>query len=326
MAVKIRSKQGATHYENLKVSEKAPLEVIKASYRALSMRWHPDKNPDDPHAVHMMRTLNEAYEVLSDPLKRQEYDTRLAPPRPAASPTSNTRQTAPAWKPRKKRTFSFAMVVRHIQRWNPRWILAGTAVIFAALGAVLLGPVVSRYLAGRAQAIASAPVLESKVAENTAPSETLPPPPAFDLRFTNPLNGQHWPKHASYLPGFEKLATDGYSSVTVDNSRNTSDVFLKLVSAETHHPSRVVRVCYIPARATFTFYRVTPGRYEMRYQEVEDGKCLKTETFVLSQTKRPEGVECTQLRVPLYGLPGRSVSLLQSDEREFIAATPIASR
>ncbi|HSI10576.1 MAG TPA: hypothetical protein VK961_00970 [Chthoniobacter sp.] len=130
----------------------------------------------------------------------------------------------------------------------------------------------------------------------------------------------------SYLAGFEKLARDGYSSVTVDNSKNTSDVFLKLVSAEYGSHSKVVRVCFIPRRASFTLERITPGRYELRYQEVEDGTCLKTETFELSEKKRLQGVECTQLQVPLYGLTGRSLELLRSDEHEFLAVEPIATR
>jgi hypothetical protein len=324
MPVKIRSTREATHYENLKVSEKAPFEVIKAAYRVLSMQWHPDKNPGDVRAARMMRLLNEAYEVLSDPPRRQEYDATLVRSHQASTASSSTPPRASAWKSRKSRTFSFAMVVRNIRRWNPRWLFAGAAVVLVAFSVVLLGPAGRRYLAKRAEANTSTST--SVTAEQPVAPEALPQRPAIDLRVTNPLDGHPWPKRAAYLPGFEKLATDGYSSVTVDNSKNTSDVFLKLVSAEYRQPSKVVRVCFIPARATFTFYRVTPGRYEMRYQEVEDGACLKTETFVLSQTKRLQGFECTQLRVPLYGLPGRSVNLLQSDEREFIAAAPTASR
>jgi hypothetical protein len=326
MPVRIRPNRSSTHYENLKVSEKAPVEVIKAAYRVLSMRWHPDKNPGDPQAVRMMRVLNEAYEVLSDPVRRQEYDASLPSSRPASITSARNPSPASAWSPKKSRPAFFSIVVRNMRRWDLRWLLAGAALIVAGFGVFQLTTTVHHYLAKKAELAAAAPSQVSAVDENAVSPEALSQHPTLDLRFSNPLNGQPWPKRASYLPGFEKLATDGYSSVTVDNSKNTSDVFLKLVSAENRQASKVMRVCFIPARSAFTFYRVTPGRYELLYQEVEDGACLKTETFVLSQTKRSQGGECTRLNVPLYGLPGRSVNLLQSNEREFIAAAPAASR
>lgn len=66
-----------SHYENLKVSRDAPMEVIRAAYKALSMLWHPDRN-SDPCAPEIMKTINVAYEVLSTPLVRRQYDEWLA--------------------------------------------------------------------------------------------------------------------------------------------------------------------------------------------------------------------------------------------------------
>lgn len=66
-----------SHYENLKVSRDAPMEVIKAAYKALSMLWHPDRS-SDPRAPEVMRTINVAYDTLSDPVKRHEHDEWLA--------------------------------------------------------------------------------------------------------------------------------------------------------------------------------------------------------------------------------------------------------
>jgi len=51
--------------------------VIRAAYRALSMKYHPDKwSGDRAAAERVMRDLNEAYEVLSDARSRKEYDGR----------------------------------------------------------------------------------------------------------------------------------------------------------------------------------------------------------------------------------------------------------
>lgn len=63
-----------THYDTLKVSRDAPIEVIRAAYRALCLKHHPDRHPEDAGAADTMRLLNRAYEVLSDPERRREYD------------------------------------------------------------------------------------------------------------------------------------------------------------------------------------------------------------------------------------------------------------
>lgn len=67
--------QFRTHYDNLQVKETASDEVIKGAYRYLSQKWHPDKNPHNKHeAERILRIINQAYAVLSDPIKRKEHD------------------------------------------------------------------------------------------------------------------------------------------------------------------------------------------------------------------------------------------------------------
>lgn len=67
-----------THYDNLKVSRMAPQEVIRAAYKALSQKYHPDKNPGDEKAARIMAILNSAYGTLSDPQRRKEHDEWIA--------------------------------------------------------------------------------------------------------------------------------------------------------------------------------------------------------------------------------------------------------
>ena len=67
-----------THYDNLKVSRSAPTEVIRATYKVLAQKYHPDRNPGDAEANRIMKTINTSYEVLSDPIKRQEHDQWVA--------------------------------------------------------------------------------------------------------------------------------------------------------------------------------------------------------------------------------------------------------
>src|SRR5207244_10983171 len=62
------------YYEVLGVGRAATDEEIKRAYRKLAVKFHPDKNPDDPHAEEKFKELGEAYDVLMDPDKRAAYD------------------------------------------------------------------------------------------------------------------------------------------------------------------------------------------------------------------------------------------------------------
>ena len=64
------------YYEVLAVSRTAPVDEIKAAYRKAALKWHPDRNPENKtEAETKFRECTEAYAVLSDPQKRQIYDT-----------------------------------------------------------------------------------------------------------------------------------------------------------------------------------------------------------------------------------------------------------
>ena len=62
------------YYEVLGVNKDASDEEIKKSYRKLAMKYHPDRNPDNPKAEEQFKEAKEAYETLSDDQKRAAYD------------------------------------------------------------------------------------------------------------------------------------------------------------------------------------------------------------------------------------------------------------
>ncbi|MDR1546769.1 MAG: molecular chaperone DnaJ [Deltaproteobacteria bacterium] len=62
------------YYEALGVGRNADADAVKKAYRALALKYHPDRNPDDPSAEERFKEASEAYDVLSDPEKRRLYD------------------------------------------------------------------------------------------------------------------------------------------------------------------------------------------------------------------------------------------------------------
>jgi len=62
------------YYVILEVSRTAGGDEIKQAYRALAMKYHPDRNPDNPAAEDSFKEASEAYAVLSDPDRRKQYD------------------------------------------------------------------------------------------------------------------------------------------------------------------------------------------------------------------------------------------------------------
>jgi len=69
--------QSLDYYDILEVSPKASIEVIERAYRVLAKKYHPDTAPENvshSEAEEKMKKLNEAYEVLSNPILRTKYD------------------------------------------------------------------------------------------------------------------------------------------------------------------------------------------------------------------------------------------------------------
>jgi molecular chaperone DnaJ len=62
------------YYETLSVPRKASAEEVRKSYRKLARKYHPDLNPGDKSSEERFKNVQEAYDVLSDPKKRQMYD------------------------------------------------------------------------------------------------------------------------------------------------------------------------------------------------------------------------------------------------------------
>lgn len=62
------------YYQILEVTPDSGEDDIRKSYRRLAMQYHPDRNPDNPQAEEQFKEVAEAYGVLTDPVKRKQYD------------------------------------------------------------------------------------------------------------------------------------------------------------------------------------------------------------------------------------------------------------
>lgn len=290
-----------THYDNLKVTRNAPPEVIRAAYKTLSQRFHPDRNPGNPEAARIMTIINASYEVLSNPEKRRAHDQWIAEQergatdvdaaaRRSSQSTSHARTSQPAASPVRG-----LEVAGHLGSYWFLYLLGGFVFYLAFLDKP------------------SPPPPGPKPYQSTL--RAPPPEPAW-VRPDSAPNGRPWPTAAAYVRGYQRLHADGLSTVTVDNSRNDSDVFVKLVSLEGPQ-AYPVRQFYIPAYGTFTISKVDAGRYDVRYRDLGSGALSRSEAFELEEIPTQRGTQFSNITMTLYKVQDGNMQTYRLSETEF---------
>ena len=287
-----------THYDNLKVARDAPPEVIRAAYKTLSQKFHPDRNSGNAEAARIMAILNTSYEVLSDPNKRQEHDQWVVSQERMAAQAANVNNQPkptprPTQTPASTPNVGVIGAVSHVLR---NWVLYGIA------GLLILAWATDK------------------------PSTPLPGPkpyqatPVFEqpeyVRPSTAPNGQPWPSSAGYVNFFPRTHTNGLSTVTVDNSQNDSDVFVKLVSLDGPN-AFPVRVFFIPAFGQFTLSKVTAGSYDIRYRDLNNGGLSRSEAFDLEEIRTHDGTQFSNITMTLYKVQNGNMQTYGLSETEF---------
>jgi hypothetical protein len=236
------------HYDDLKVARDAPVEVIRAAYKSLSQKFHPDRNGDNVHFDHVMRSINVAYDVLSDPARRRAHDALIDS---SALPGGRRAEAMRA----------------HLRRTKLRYGSALLALFGALLGGVAL--------LGQAPLPASETGAGPQAGATGSPAS--PPPASRNAAFVAP-NGAPWPDYAAYITGYEVLKTQGQASITVDNSDGDSDLFAKLVSLEPKG-ALVARCFFVPAHSRFVLANVSGGIYDIRFRQLASGALWRSAYF-----------------------------------------------
>jgi hypothetical protein len=155
-------------------------------------------------------------------------------------------------------------------------------------------------------------------ASNQIASHTAnPSPKPRYIRPTNADNGAPFPTESGYIDNYPVQFDDGYSTITVDNSQNGSDVYVKLSSVDTQ-PKTLVRVFFIRAGDQFTAKKVRAGNYDVRYRDLNSGAVSRVEkSFNLKEVRTERGVQFSQLRLTLYKVPNGNTHLETISENEF---------
>ncbi len=108
---------------------------------------------------------------------------------------------------------------------------------------------------------------------------------------------------SQYVPNEPVLNTNGYSVLTIDNSRNDLPVYVRLWTAENANPIPI-RSFTIAGNSTFTVQNIAPGTYEVRYKYLYENEVARTgaksKPFILSEEKRNNGVYYDQITLTLY--------------------------
>ncbi len=85
------------YYKILGISVGASQEEVKKAFRLLALRWHPDRNPNDPTATERFKQALEAYETLVNPSKRRNYDSVRGYGRNTRKKRRSSRRASDAW-------------------------------------------------------------------------------------------------------------------------------------------------------------------------------------------------------------------------------------
>jgi hypothetical protein len=146
-------------------------------------------------------------------------------------------------------------------------------------------------------------------------SKKKPTPKPVRLLTSN-CGGVPYPTKTGYIKKCPASAIGGYSSVTVDNSKGSSDIFVKLFTLNVK-PPKAASVFFIKAYDTFTVTDIQPGSYDVRYRDLGSGALVRTEQFSLKEIRTAAGIRYSKLRMTTYTVLEGNLHTQSISENEF---------
>lgn len=295
-----------THYDNLHIPPTANAQEIRQAYRRLSKQYHPDLNTD-PDAHRIMQLINQAYEVLSDPQKRAEHDLWIEQQRVLQkqvvihhnTPAHHTHHSEPI----------IVQAVSSSPKRSPwaAWF-AGSVCAVLAIGLVAqiwwaanhdntptTDAASTPNLANTLPA-SSEPALKAQATESIVPIHAIGSAPIHYVRPINAPNGNPFPQNAGYIDGYALHTEKGEFRLIVENIRNSSDVFAQLFRAGSQEP---LRTFFIPERSHLDLANLSAGNYIVRYQQLDGGEQLHSETIILQGKQKDATVYLQRGSAPI---------------------------
>jgi hypothetical protein len=162
----------------------------------------------------------------------------------------------------------------------------------------------------------STPVTDSTA--SPSPVALAPKPKPSYVRPTTAENGQPFPATSGYIKKYPLKANDGYSSLTIKNDENDSDVYVKVFDLNKRSKAKPVRYFFVRARESFTAEKITPGKYDVRYRDLNSGATTKTQEFQLKETKEQDGsINYSNMTMTLYKVANGNMQTEPIDEESF---------
>jgi hypothetical protein len=252
-----------------------------------------------------MQSLNAAFYIIGDPARRIEYDRWLADSVFHTVHRASISETVRGWISSRRQNLTHLVDrIDPVRKITPaRWV-ARAAFVLLVLWALNLD---------------REPTLHADTPVPNFPSDTFesghPAQPLFQRPALAP-NGAPWPVHAADIPGYPTAFDDGKSVITLDNSRNPADVFVKLVSLDGSSPT-FVRHVYIPGRETYECRNVGKGKYEVRYQDLGSGLMAKSPTFDVVESRTSQTVSFSAMKITLARVTETKPDRLRISASEF---------
>jgi|GEM_PF-553507 len=255
------------YYIVLGVPNTASFEEIKAAYRELAKKYHPDKNPGNKAAEDFFKEVQQAYAVLSNPEKRKKFDLKFsygtARPEASAKKASYT-------PPYTGNAYQYAQQqaqYRQHARPNPQprpkakpdksenhYILISVGVAL-----VLLYFIISYSSSKQQHSGKMSPADSVKLYELFLEAVRKKEPAKEEEMEEEPISAFESP-YSTYF-GEERYDTDSKNSISISNSGN-SEAVVCLVDSKAPH--RTLRNQYIPLGGTFKMNNIPDGSYFLR--------------------------------------------------------------